>query len=258
MHGTNDGRVVRRLGAARRAPSVTLLRRSLAHARRNQALWDQLALREGKVERQGWLTYYDTAKPRGERRFFILRGVNLTCFESALMEDSGVRVACLQNARVAYTDARAICLAGDWYSIRAGFTWEREGEVLHFECEDEADAQAWVARASAQGAAQGVAPDAAQAPDGAAPEPHQGLPQDAERGRPPPPAYPHESEYGGGLAYVSAPYNGGKSLFEPEVCPALPARARRCGAVSCARGLPGAGARQRVRETERAGASMLC
>lgn len=36
------------------------------------------------------------------------------------------------------------------------------------------------------------------------------------------PNYPHESEYGGGKAYVSAPYTGGKSLFEPEVsCPSL-------------------------------------
>ncbi len=31
------------------------------------------------------------------------------------------------------------------------------------------------------------------------------------------PAFPHESEYGGGKAYVSAPYNGGKSILEPEV-----------------------------------------
>ena len=54
-----------------------------------QPLWDQLVLREGKVERSGWLTYYDSAKPRGERRFFILRGHNLTCFESEVMEDTG-------------------------------------------------------------------------------------------------------------------------------------------------------------------------
>ena len=198
-----------------------------AHTRTpTQALWDQLALREGKVERQGWMTYYDTAKPCGERRFFILRGVNLTCFESELMEDSGVRVACLQNARITYTDARAICLAGDWYSIRAGFAWEREGQVLHFECQDEADAQAWVARAGALGAS--AAPDTA--PETGAVSGAADLLLDALRSRPPPPAYPHESEYGGGKAYVSAPYNGGKSLLEPEVCPALFAR---CFVASC-------------------------
>jgi hypothetical protein len=201
-----------------------------------QALWDQLALREGKVERQGWLTYYDTAKPRGERRFFILRGVNLTCFESELMEDSGVRVACLQNARISCTDARAICLAGDWYSIRAGFAWEREGHVLHFECQDEADAQAWVARARALGAA--AAPDTV-------PEPHQDLLSDALRSRPPPPAYPHESEYGGGKAYVSAPYNGGKSLLEPEVCPTL---LTRCFVALVSMRLAWNGGRKRWRE----------
>ena len=208
-----------------------------AHTRTpTQALWDQLALREGKVERQGWMTYYDTAKPCGERRFFILRGVNLTCFESELMEDSGVRVACLQNARITYTDARAICLAGDWYSIRAGFAWEREGQVLHFECQDEADAQAWVARARALGAA--AAPDTV-------PEPHQDLLSDALRSRPPPPAYPHESEYGGGKAYVSAPYNGGKSLLEPEVCPTL---LTRCFVALVSMRLAWNGGRKRWRE----------
>lgn len=81
------------------------------------------------------MTYYDTSKPRGERRFFILRGANLTCFESELMEDSGVRVACVADSQIAYTDSRAICLAGDWYYIRAGFMWEREGKSLSFECE---------------------------------------------------------------------------------------------------------------------------
>ena len=100
-----------------------------------QLLWDQLALKEGKCERQGWMTYYDTSKPRGERRFFTLRGVSLTCFESDAMPDSGVRVACLKDSRVVYTDARAICLAGNWYKIRAGFTWESGTKSLSFECE---------------------------------------------------------------------------------------------------------------------------
>ena len=81
------------------------------------------------------MTYYDTSKPRGERRLFILRGAYLTCFESEVMEDSGVRVACVADSQIAYTDGRAICLAGDWYSIRAGFTWKREGKSLSFECE---------------------------------------------------------------------------------------------------------------------------
>jgi len=198
-----------------------------------QPLWDQLALKEGKVERQGWLTYYDTSKPRGERRYFILRGVNLTCFESELMEDSGVRVAYLQNSIVAYTDARAICLAGDWYSIRAGFTWELDSKVLHFECEDESDAKAWIALATSKGGAtEGIAPNAApEVQQGSTQQPHENGADDAQRSRPPAPAYPHESEYGGGKAYVSAPYFGGKSILEPEVyvCPCSSWRAvSRC------------------------------
>mmetsp|Transcript_11547 Transcript_11547/g.18412 ORF Transcript_11547/g.18412 Transcript_11547/m.18412 type:complete len:380 (+) Transcript_11547:94-1233(+) len=184
----------------------------------NSPLWDQLALKEGKVERQGWLTYYDTAKPRGERRFFIMRGVNLTCFESEVMEDSGVRVACLNKSQISYTEPRAICLAGDWYSIRAGFVWDSESRSLSFECEDEADARAWVALAiTKEGATAGQAPIDAQAHTGTTPQqPHQNG-GTSLRARPPVPAYPHESEYGGGKDYVSAPYNGGKSILEPEI-----------------------------------------
>ena len=183
-----------------------------------QPLWDQLTLREGKVERQGWMTFYDTAKPRGERRFFILRGVNLTCFESEVMEDSGVRVACLRNAKVSYADVRAICLAGQWYSIRQGFVWESDGKSLSFECEDEADARAWVALATAAGRATlSEAPAGAAAANGQAPQTQVDEGHKQARARPAPPAYPHESEYGGGKDYVSAPYNGGKSILEPEV-----------------------------------------
>ena len=163
------------------------------------------------------MTFYDTSKPRGERRFFILRGVNLTCFESEVMEDSGVRVASLRNATVTYADKKAICLAGDWYSIREGFVWENEGRSLSFECEDESDARAWVALATSDGrAAVGEAPASAVEANGQA-QTVQGNEQKAVRSRPPQPAYPHESEYGGGKDYVSAPYNGGKSILEPEV-----------------------------------------
>lgn len=171
------------------------------------------------MERQGWLTYYDTAKPRGERRFFIMRGVNLTCFESEVMEDSGVRVACLNKSQISYTEPRAICLAGDWYSIRAGFVWDSESRSLSFECEDVADARAWVALAiTKEGATAGQAPIDAQEHTGTTPQqPHQNG-GTSLRARPPVPAYPHESEYGGGKDYVSAPYNGGKSILEPEVC----------------------------------------
>ena len=62
---------------------------------------------------------------------------------------------------VTYTDARPICLAGDWYAVRAGFTWERSGASLSFECDDEQDARAWVALALAKdGVTEGRPPGA--------------------------------------------------------------------------------------------------
>lgn len=128
---------------------------------------------------------------------------------------------------VTYTDARPICLAGDWYAVRAGFTWERSGASLSFECDDEQDAQAWVALALAKdGVTEGRPPGA---PGGGADAPHDagmhpvsiaaaqvGSRADPTVRAPAAASYPHESEYGGGKDYVSAPYNGGKSILEPE------------------------------------------
>jgi hypothetical protein len=143
-----------------------------------------------------------------------------------------MRVACLKNSKITYTDARPICLAGEWYAVRAGFVWECNGVSLSFECEDEADAKAWVALAmkregvTAGGAQMGADVQggagleaAGSRPNGEVSQQHQNGESDGISHSRAQRQYPHESEYGGGKDYVSAPYTGGKSLLAPEVRP---------------------------------------
>ena len=96
--------------------------------------------------------------------------------------------------------------------------------------QDEADAKAWVALALAKkGATADQAPAATPSQDGLNQSHHNGVnggDRDGVIAGRAVPNYPHESEYGGGKAYVSAPYTGGKSILEPEVSP--PSLATEC------------------------------
>ena len=54
-----------------------------------QALVDQLLLREGRVLKKGWLTFYDLTQTHGEKRYFVLRDKSFLYFEDESVQDPG-------------------------------------------------------------------------------------------------------------------------------------------------------------------------
>eukprot|EP00960_Hanusia_phi_P051242 760670-Hanusia_phi.AAC.6 len=111
------------------------------------------------------------------------------------------------------TPPRNVSLDGKEYSIRSGFlAQDKLMRELEFECEDENDAGHWVQAFCLIESVQLLS----NVPDFAGQESGEGG-EGADAQGVASSRYPHESEYGGGKNYVSAPYIGGKSIFEPQV-----------------------------------------
>ena len=84
---------------------------------------------------------------------------------------------------------------------------------LEFECEDDHDAGQWVQALCSIESVQLLSSVPEFSREGVRREEEDVQGQGVASSQ----RYPHESEYGGGKNYVSAPYIGGKSIFEPQV-----------------------------------------